>query len=172
MRRAIGTPIHVKKAADALIFTNGKNIGIKNRSSPSSSYENLSEEQLEGAMRDSVFEARQEDIIYEYEETVSTNDPPASACATPPLQSGRQSKISAFVSVQSSSADTLKTQGMSENGDMSEEDAMAAAVAASLATRGSEVGYDSEEEETGECHLCGGDYYYQVCQYLHLLKEF
>ena len=68
---------------------------------------------------------------------------------------------------------TLETQGRrSANGDMSEEEAMAAAVAASLVTRGSDEGQgslgprlgDSEEGEAGECHLCGGDYYYQVWQ--------
>ena len=342
MRRAIGTSIHVKKAGEALIFTNGKNIGGCKKKNTDTLFENLSDEAMEGAMRDSVYEIRQEDEIYEYEDTISTNDlppqsssgqsitpgqpfssssssqsegqmpagvsvlaadkpgpvhsssasqpvstcldfsprppsdlrsfsthssppprpsrtqvtsPSSSSCHSPladsdntelrsktgagahisrkssfrsslPVATGKPSLPSSALpksptellqltgnrsgaittesgvamnvtksrltqlgvpegslkshtrtishgSTGSKMSSILETKGRrSANGDMSEEEAMAAAVAASLVTRGSDEGQgslgprlgDSEEGEAGECHLCGGDYYYQVWQ--------
>ena len=231
MRRVIGTPIHVKKAADALIFTNGKNLGGIKRGGQ---FEELSDETLDGAMRDTVFEMRQTDFLYEYEDTIvqeerehttttqtyqadlsfpgpqdaqgksetdlatasmSTSFGQAAASSSGLCQYVGQMSASTHATSTSSvdggqmstsaAAVLIKQQGQgvttcqpeearSANAGMTDEEALTTAIAASLVSRGSQMSgghqgqvseSDTEEDHPGECHLCGGDYYYQVTGY-------
>ena len=222
VRRTIGSPMHVKKAADALIFTNGKNLGGIKRGEK---FDELSDENLDGAMRDTVFEMRQNDEIYEYEDTLDQEEPrhtptthtrdhadlsfpgpeadeghsnttsdqatsSSSASAANSLgqmsasaQATLNTSSSSGQSTSSASATTvLSRQGQqvvtpyrplvarSVNAGMSESEALATAVAASLVTSGPQVAggrlelenSQADQDEPGQCHLCGGDYYYQV----------
>lgn len=240
MRRAIGTPIHVKKAADALIFTNGKNLGGIKRGQ--GQFEELSDYTLDGAMRDTVFEIRQNDEIYEYEDTIvqeedaqgksetasdlatsslsassgqaaasssglgqyvgqmsaSTQATSTSSCSGQSIVPWEASSVDGAQILTSAAAVLDRQQGQgvtpcqpqearSANAGMSEEEALTTAIAASLVTggrHGQVLESDTEEEEEdhrkpaeseqnsptdgddpGQCHLCGGDYYYQVTGY-------
>ena len=244
MRRAIGTPIHVKKAADALIFTNGKNLGGIKRGGQ---FEELSDDTLDGAMRDTVFEMRQTDFLYEYEDTIvqeerehtttaqtyqadlsfpgpqdaqgksetdlatasmstsfgqaaasssglcqyvgqmsaSTQATSTSSCSGQSKVPWEASSVDGGQMSTSAAAVLIKQQGQgvttcqpqearSANAGMTDEEALTTAIAASLVSRGSQMSgghqgqvseSDTEEDHPGECHLCGGDYYYQVTGY-------
>ena len=231
----IGSAMHVKKAADALIFTNGKNLGGLKRGEK---FEELSDETLDGAMRDSVFEMRLNDQIYEYEETLDQEEPghtpttqthvqadlsfpgpqtdegqsnqapssssASSLCASSiqastsanslgqmsasaqvtsnASSSSGQSKLRAAAAfsvgggqMSASAAPVLRTQqevvtpcqpslARSANAGMSEDEALATAMAASLVTSSSQEQEtcQADQDDPGQCHLCGGDYYYQV----------
>ena len=201
----IGTPMHVKKAADSLIFTNGKNLGGIKRGEK---FDELPAQTLDGAMRDSVYDSRQVDEIYEYEDTLDQEEPrhtptththddadlscpgPESNQATSSFSASATNSLGQMSASAQATLNTSSTSGQSTssasgvtvlsrqgqqvvtpyqplvarsaNAGMSESEALATAVAASLVTSGSQVNSQTDQDEPGQCHLCGGDYYYQV----------